>query len=448
VVRLLASSGGAVLFTAPITAFVFGSVSPIGVVSNLAAIPLAGIAVPGVFLSLAVGMAAGGAGLVLTAIERVAAIAAAVPAGHLAGVAGPAFALPWAILLAAILYLASGRATRVTVRVRRLLVVAAVGIWVSVMLAGVSRHRNAGTLEVHVLDVGQGDAILVRSPENRWLLVDGGPRSPSGDAGRRVVVPYLRKRGVRVLDAVLVSHGDADHLGGIPSVLEEIAVGLVVDPGQPLGTRLYLDYLGTVDRFGLRWRAGRAGDTLRLDSLTIAVLHPAGSWLAGEFEPNENSLVLHLRYGCFDLLLAGDAGFPVERELLNRLPEVDVLKVGHHGSAGSTGDAWVGALRPRTAVVSVGRNTYGHPSPGVLARLRARGTKVYRTDRGGTVTISTDGRYYWVEQGRPPTIAGSLLCRIRHLSRSSGSSSSRNDCTRKPPVISPVCSTTSRSRPR
>jgi competence protein ComEC len=448
VLRLFASSVGAVLFTSPITALVFGSVSPVGVIANLAAIPLAGVAVPGVFLSLAFGLTAGGAGLALAAIERVASLAAAVPAGHIAGIAGPAFALPWGLLLAVVLYLASGRATHLTRRVRHVLAVAATVAWAGVWVSGRDGLDHVGAVQVHVLDVGQGDAILVRAPDDRWFLVDAGPRSAQWDAGRRVVVPFLRRRGVRSLEAVLVSHGDADHLGGVSAVLEELDVGVVVEPGQPLGTKLYLDYLSAVDRYGLDLRIGRAGDTLILDSLSIAVLHPTSAWVTGEFEPNENSLVLHLRFGCFDLLLTGDIGHRAERELRTRVPDVDVLKIGHHGSAGSTSREWVTALRPTAAVVSVGRNTYGHPSEEVLGRLRASGARVYRTDRGGTVTISTDGRYYRVDQGRSFTVAGSLLCQIRRLLPSNGSFSSRSACIRRPPVISPTCSTTSPSPPK
>jgi competence protein ComEC len=447
--RLAASSVGAVLFTAPVSAFAFGSVAPVGILSNLVAIPLSGIAVPGVFLSLVVGgPVAGGAGVALALLERIAGLAAELPGGHLAGTPGPAFAAPWVLSLGAVWYVSAASPGRVPIRVRRLLAMSAAVVWGGVAIrAPVARHRG-GTLDLHVLDVGQGDAILLRTPPGRWLLVDAGPRSRQGDAGRRVVLPFLRQRGVRELAAVVVTHGDADHLGGLPSVLGEVDVGLVVEPAQPLGTALYLEYQAMVEARGTTWRPARAGDTLTVDGVTLAVLHPSAAWAAGEFEPNENSVVLHLQYGCFDALLMGDAGRRVERELLRSAPQVEVLKVGHHGSAGSTSDDWLRALRPRTAVVSVGRNAFGHPSAEVLDRLRRGGIEVWRTDRGGAVTIRTDGSYYSVTQRGPVTLAGSVLCRILRLSRSSGSSSSRNGCTPRPPVISRICSTTSPSRPR
>jgi len=447
--RLAASSAGAVLFTSPITAFSFGSAAPVGILTNLAAIPLSGVAVPGIFLSLAAGAPlAAGAGLVLTAIERLADLAARAPLGHVAGSPGVVFAAPWLAVLAVTWYLSGATGSHFRRRVRRTLALGAAGVWAGLTVPAWLARGPAHTLEMHVLDVGQGDAILVRTPASHWILIDAGPRTSRGDAGRRVVLPYLRRAGVRVLNAVIATHGDADHIGGMPAVLGAVDAQLVLEPAQPLGTNLYLELQAVVAERGLDWRPARTGDTITVDGVSIAVLHPSATWMARQFEPNENSVVLHLRFGCFDALLAGDAGLPVERELLASLPKVEVLKVGHHGSAGGTSLAWVRALAPTTAVVSVGANGFGHPNPQVIERLRAEGVDVWRTDRGGSVTIRTDGGYYSVYQRGPATLIGSVLCRIRRLSRSSGSSSSRNGCTPKPPVTSPICSTTSRLPPR
>jgi competence protein ComEC len=448
--RLLAASVGAILFTAPVTAYTFGSVAPIGVVSNLVAVPLAGLAVPGVFSSLLVGgpMAAG-AGLTLAAIERSAAFAASFPAGHLNGTPGVAFALPWVLLLLVTLWLLREGASWRRVRVR-LLTGAVVGSWTLLVFTLRPQNDHTGQLLMYVLDVGQGDAIALRTPGGRWLLVDAGPRTPAGDAGRRVVLPFLRKNGARDLTALMISHGDADHLGGVPVVAAALHPELVLEPGQPLGTALYLQHLAVVDREGLPWRAARTGDTLVVDSVVIAVLHPSAQWINRQMEPNENSLVLHISYGCFDAILAGDAGAPAESTVLatsaaERLADVDVLKVGHHGSRNSTTDRWLDVLRPRVALISVGRNRFGHPSHEVLGRLRTRGISVYRTDRGGTVTLRTDGRYLVIDQRAPPTPAERLRCRVPWLP-SSDSSWSRSGCTRPPPVSSPICSMTSHSR--
>ncbi len=442
--RLAAASAGATLATAPITAFAFGTVAPAGVAANLVAVPLAGVAVPGVIASLAAGeLVAGGAGLVLAAIERVAGAAAALPLGNVTGRSGLGFAVPWTALSVAVFW-AAGRRGRPRSLVRRLPALAATASWLLVALAAADRRDGEGSLTLHVLDVGQGDAIAMRTPRGRWVLVDAGPRSAAGDAGRAVVVPFLRRQGVQRLAVLVVSHGDADHLGGAPAVLRQLDPELVLEPGQPLGTRLYLEYLAALDAGGVPWRAARAGDTLVIDSVVVAVLHPTARWLERRVEPNENSVVLRVSYGCFDAVLTGDIGEPAERVLLQSVGQSEVLKVGHHGSAGSTTPEWLDAVAPAAAVISVGRNAYGHPAATVLRRLAGRGTAVWRTDRGGAVTIETDGRYLTIIQGQATTLWEGIRCRIRQLSRLSGSFSSRSGCTRRPPVSLPSCSTTSR----
>ncbi len=437
---LVAASGGATLATAPITAYAFGSVAPVGILSNLVAVPLAGLAVPGVFASLALGsVLAGGAGLALAGIEWVAALTARLPGGHLTGTPGAGFAFPWAAALVVGVWLIRTRPSWVMVR-RKLLVGVATASWVSVMFPVLRAPRPEQTLTLYVLDVGQGDAIAIRTPHGRWVLVDGGPRTGSGDAGKRVVVPFLRRRGVRSLDALVVSHGDADHLGGVPAVLDAVPTELVLEPGQPLPSALYVEHLAAVDAAGVAWRAARAGDTLAVDGVVLAVLHPTGAWMARQLSPNENSVVMHLSYGCFDAVLTGDAGTPVEALLASRVGRAELLKVGHHGSVSATSDAWLDALRPAAAVISVGRNnTYGHPAPAVLARLAARRIPVFRTDRAGALTIETDGRTVTVAEGadRRPS-PRCWLARVRGAATDSSCGPARSlrvpaTCTPAPP---------------
>ncbi|MSR07568.1 MAG: DNA internalization-related competence protein ComEC/Rec2 [Gemmatimonadetes bacterium] len=400
-VLITAASVGATIATAPITALTFGAVAPVGIVANLVAVPLGALAVPAAFASLAAGWMATGAGLVLAGTERTAAIAAAIPGGHLSGEPGIAFALPWCAVLAVALWVRHRSPTWVVAR-RRLVVSLAVGGWAAAVLPSIPMNEGRGLLEIDVLDVGQGDAIAIRSPEGHWALIDAGPRTPMSDAGRSVVLPFFRRRGVEHLSALIASHGDADHLGGVPVVERALNPGLVLEPGQPVPTALYLEHLALIDSAGLTWRAARAGDTLVLGSVQLAVIHPTEAWVATHESTNENAVVLWLRYGEFDALFTGDIGFPAESALAGRIGPVEVLKVGHHGSAGSSGGPWLDRLRPRVAVISVGKeNRYGHPSPAALGRLRERGIEVRRTDEGGTVTIRSDGRYFWVT--RPPT---------------------------------------------
>jgi competence protein ComEC len=237
----------------------------------------------------------------------------------------------------------------------------------------------------------------LRTPAGHWVLIDAGPASDRGDAGRRVVVPFLLRHGARELTVAFVSHAHADHLGGVPSVLERFRAGIVIEPGEPVADPLYHGFLDELATEVIPWRRGRRGDRFVLDSVQFTILHPDRDWSGWGEDINEDSLVLLVEYGSFQALFAGDAGFPAERELRNRTRPVDLLKVGHHGSRGSTGGEWLDSLRPLAAVVSVGGNNYGHPSPETLERLRRRRIAVWRTDRDGSVTVTTDGRRMTIE---------------------------------------------------
>ena len=248
-------------------------------------------------------------------------------------------------------------------------------------------------LSVHFLDVGQGDAALLRTPAGRWILIDGGPRTPERDAGRRVVVPFLRRAGATAVTVVVATHGDADHLGGVPAVLEAFPPALVLEPGEPLGRPLYLEFLSAVEASGAAWHPARAGDRFDIDGVILQVLSPDSAWMAQPVAVNEHGVVLLVTFGGTRLVFQADAGLPVEVRLAGRVGGVDVLKVGHHGSRSATSGGWLDELRPGIAVISVGaHNNYGHPAPEVVARLTAHRVRVYRTDRDGTITYDTDGQ--------------------------------------------------------
>ncbi|HXF96648.1 MAG TPA: DNA internalization-related competence protein ComEC/Rec2, partial [Gemmatimonadales bacterium] len=397
VVRLLLPSAAATLLTAPITAHAFGTVAPVGVLLNLVAIPLASVAVPGLILALLAGsvaaplgeLLAAGSGLGLALLDRLAALGAAVPGGHLIHPAGWRAGLLWAVLALVAGWLWHSPRRRWLIAAR-LAFGAAIGAW-AVVLRTVSLDA-CRCLTVHFIDVGQGDAAALRTPGGRWVLIDGGPRGGGQDAGRAVVVPFLRRRGADALAVVVATHGDADHLGGLPAVVEAFPPAYVLEPGEPLGKPLYLEFLAAVEASGARWHPARAGDRLEVDGVQFEVLSPDSAWLALPLDPNEHSLVLRVTFGADRAVFAGDAGLPVEARLDGRVGPAEVLKVGHHGSRTATSEAWLQEVRPREAVISVGvRNRYGHPAPEVLARLVRRGITVRRTDREGTITIVLDG---------------------------------------------------------
>ncbi len=440
--KLVGSSVGATLATAPVTAFGFGAVAPVGVFANIVAVPVTGLIVPSVFLSLLVGrLMAGGAGMLLWFLEAFASVAAMVPGGHFEG-QGIGFASTCAAITIICLWAIRRKPTgqKLTMRFAAGLVVLS---WSGVAATRTLTEPPAG-LAVYVIDVGQGDAIAVRTPHDRWVLIDAGPRFANFDAGTSVVVPFLRRMGVESLELLFVSHGDADHLGGVPAVLREFETGLVVDPGQPLPSGLFQEYLGLIIDTQTRWQAGRAGDSFLVDSVSFSVVHPGADWVERQLEPNENSLVMLLEYGQFSMLLTGDAGLPSEELFVAEIGDVDVLKVGHHGSASSTSAELLQAIRPLLAVISVGAgNSYGHPASGVLANLTAGSVDVVRTDMGGTVTILANGDYFDIRQQSTKPLVQGLGCLLPRLSLSNDSSSNRSACLRKQQAISRTYSTIS-----
>ena len=402
-VRLLAPAAAATLFTAPITAYTFGTVAPIGVVANLAAIPLAGLAVPGLMVALLISSSwlAAGAGLCLALLDIVAKAAAALPGGHFIMIAGPQAGALWLGILALAWWLWNSPRRRWTIGARACFTAALLSL--AALFRASARLSDCQCLTVTFLDVGQGDAIALRSPAGRWLLIDGGPRGPQGDAGRRVVVPFLRSHGATQLVAIVATHAHLDHFGGLPAVLDAFDPGFVLEPGQPVPDPGYLGFLSAVESDGATWRPARRGDRLELDGVTVEVLSPDSAWAASQTDINEESVVVLVTYGTSRLVFAGDAGMPTEAHLAGLVGRVTLLKVGHHGSRGATSDRWLDELQPVEAVISVGaKNRYGHPAPETLARLRGHGVTVLRTDQRGTITftVSSHGTIAISDVGR------------------------------------------------
>ena len=225
--------------------------------------------------------------------------------------------------------------------------------------AGRSITAAAGELVVTFLDVGQGNSALLELPGGENVLVDGGPT----EAGP-LVVRRLGELGIRELDAVVLSHADEDHVGGLADVLEAVPVQTVYDSAYPHGTGAYEDFLAAVEESGARYVGTRAGDTVREDSpAELEFIYPDE---LGE-GTNESSLVLDLTYGDFDALFMGDAEQDQEEDLLaaGRVPDVELLQVGHHGSSGATSEKFLQAASPEAAVIQVGAdNSLRSPDPG------------------------------------------------------------------------------------
>ncbi|MDX1675325.1 MAG: DNA internalization-related competence protein ComEC/Rec2, partial [Longimicrobiales bacterium] len=392
----LATSLAATVATAPIVAWHFGRVAPIGVVANLVAIPLLSVAVPAMALAMAAGVVWVPAGRFVAGAAVVLLDALDVTAGVAAGVPGATVMVPGSIAMllvgaAGAGWLASRRLGRTRRGVRR---VVWAGIAVVTLLLAPLRP-STDRVEVHAIDVGQGDAIALRSPAGRWVLVDAGVATDRFDAGARLVVPYLSRHGARRLEGLIITHPDADHMGGAGSVIRALRPRWIMEPGLEAAKAAYLALLRDAAAHRRAWVAARRGMELELDGMTLEVLYPAGP--VDSEDANDGSVVVRVVYGEFEALLTGDAPASVERLLVRRYGtglEADVLKVGHHGSRTSTTAELLRATTPALAVISAGRrNRYGHPHRSVVDRLEAAGIPIARTDRHGSVVVrgSRDG---------------------------------------------------------
>jgi competence protein ComEC len=271
------------------------------------------------------------------------------------------------------------------------------GALVVVLLAVTVAGRPDGMLHVTVLDVGQGDAILVEAPSGATMLVDGGPDPELTLRRLGANQPFLARR----IDLLVLSHPHQDHVAGLVEVLARYKVGAILHAGITFENPAFDRFLADASAGDVLVTLARAGQTLALDArTTVRVLYPTGADASAPLpdgDINNGSVVLEVSIGGFEALLTGDAEAPVEAVLAARglLGPVELLKVGHHGSHSSTTPALLGAARPTVAAISAGiDNEYGHPAPETLATLA--GVAVFRTDLDGDIEVATDGHTYRV----------------------------------------------------
>jgi competence protein ComEC len=385
----------------PVQATAFGRVSIAGVVLNLVAVPAMTVAQ---LSGLAV-VVADVAGTGASALGWVADLSVRL----LLWSASLAEAAPWltdrapppAWTSVAVYYTALAGAVRGTGKLRAIGAVACVAVgWLVAfgLPEGLRRApESAKHMRLTMLDVGQGEAMLLQPSTGPPVLIDTGGRPFGGglDVGTRVVAPALWARGVTSLAAMLITHGDPDHMGGAAGVLASLAVGEswmgIRVPRHVPGN----DLLTELDARGIGVRYLRAGDAMPLEGLRLRVLHPPAPDWERQRVRNDDSVVIEATYGDVAFLLLGDVSAEIERLLVPQLTRarVRILKVAHHGSKTSTSQALLDAWRPQLALVSAGRgNSFGHPAREVLARLDAAGVRLLRTDLGGELTVDTDGR--------------------------------------------------------
>jgi len=258
-------------------------------------------------------------------------------------------------------------------------------IFVLLLSSGCVAHDEKTQLNLTFFDVGQGDACLLQV-DGKTMLVDAGPY----EAGP-MITAWLKERNISYLDVVLATHPHSDHIGGLPTVLKQEKTGIFIDSGDNHTTPSYEQLLKTIEKYQIPYRVVHEGDTIDLNpAVRINVLSPEN---LDSDDLNDNSIVLEITSGSRRFLLMGDAGISVEERLIQEGIDLkaDLLKVGHHGSRHSSGRRFIEAVSPEIAIISLAAdNDYGYPQKDPIRYLTDAGSRIYRTDQAGTITVTAD----------------------------------------------------------
>lgn len=260
--------------------------------------------------------------------------------------------------------------------------------------------EQSSDLTVNFLDVGQGDAIFIETPNHNQALIDGGSGSAVlAQLGK--VMPYYDKE----IDLLVLTHPDADHLGGLIEVLKRYEVGKILTTGVKTDTNGFQAWQDLIKNKNIPVQIAEFGQVVNLSSdVNLYILSPFEN-LEGKNvkDLNNTSIVSRLVYGELEILLTGDAEKKLEGELMAKKVNLksDILKVGHHGSKSSTGENFLEEIKPKKAVIQVGENNrYKHPSKEILDGLDLKGVKIYRTDENGDIEVKSDGKSYEIKIGK------------------------------------------------
>ena len=260
-----------------------------------------------------------------------------------------------------------------------------------------------GKLKIYFIDVGQGDSMLVKTVRGKNILIDGGgSKDPDYDIGEKNLVPYLLDRRIKTLDYVIISHFDEDHATGVAQILGKIDVSSIILTRQLEENDIYRHILSIAKEKKIKLIYVKEGDVLKIGGIKISIIHPENKLMINN-PMNNNSIVCKVEYNSFSMLLTGDIEMEAEELILrkNINLKADVLKVAHHGSKTSTTGEFLKAINPKVALIGVGKNNnFGHPSNEVIQRLKENGTRIYRTDENGeiSITVNKKGRIIKIQR--------------------------------------------------
>ena len=391
----------------PLSAYFFYKVSLIAIITNILIVPLAGIAVILGFITFFMGLisiplanlTANLNYYILTLITLLAKLFSSLPFSYI-HIAQPSIIsiFLYYSLIFLVIEISYRKIFPVKLKIKFIiLTLSAVLIVIIVQI-----FYPLDNLKVNFINVGEGDCILIEAPKKCNILIDGGgtPQSSFG-VGNKIVIPYLRRKGIDKINLLILTHPHLDHLEGLLPILREFKVDMVLDTGLTCDIPEYNEFISLIKNKNIPYHQAKAGENFIFGkNLEMLLLNPLNNYdCYDESDFNNASIVVKLFYKNSKFLFTGDIEEEAEKRMLiwQNILKSDILKVAHHGSLSSTSWEFLNEVDPIIAVISVGKNNFGHPSPKIIERLQEKNIKIYRTDENGTIIIRTDGRKYFVK---------------------------------------------------